>query len=202
MSLIQYVFSIFLWFLFFWLLVRFMRDILGKRKLEKVKKKSSPKIQAVLDHRKLSIKKQKEDKKILREEERYMRKFDNWERVKGGEAWIKLRQSREAKKCVSQYLSVGSINDYFNFLDCYIENGGVPTHHYNGTCRERIYIAKSKCKIFSSEWKDKIVVIVMPGCEIIHGKNGHNNFYFYDDILNQKYAEEIPTYKNWAKRCI
>jgi hypothetical protein len=111
-----------------------------------------------------------------------------------------------ANRAIKKHLRRGDSSDYFQFLDAYIEAGGKPSHHYDYDCGNDIYVATNVCKIFPLYGADSIMVIMMPGCRIIEGDyrsrplqgwNGHNNFYSYDNILNQKYATWVPTYSDW-----
>ncbi len=119
----------------------------------------------------------------------------------------KRKKSKKARDCIkSNRLALGCASDYFDFLDAYVEAGGKPTHHYPYTLTDQIYIATKTCEIFPLSGSSSIMVIMMPGCQIILGDSssrplqgwqGHNSFYSYDDILNQKYASYVPTYSDW-----
>ena len=111
-------------------------------------------------------------------------------------------EERYAHENIKRYLNRGNAADYFKFLSRYVELGGKPTHHYdyeftNLFGRPIVYIAKNECKIFPLYGAKSIMVVMMPGCIVIDGDVGHNNFYRYDDILNQKYGRKVPTYSDW-----
>ena len=160
-----------------------------------VKKEATPKIQEVLNLRKLSIEKRTQEEMVVKKRSEMMARYPFLSPAQ-------IEQELKFEECFDKYLSVGVRDDYFNFLNAYVESGGIPNQHrdYWVEYNKEIYIAKNKIEIFPLYGSRVKKIIIMPGCEIIDGNPGRNNFYCYDDILNQKYAYYIPTYKDWEER--
>ena len=175
---------------------------------KEVKKEATSKIQAVIDRREWFLKKKKE-------EEEQIKKEMEMSLIYKGLSPSEIQAEIKGEECFRKYvllgnLSVGSKNDYFDFLDLYIEHGGSASHHYKNNIEESlkqhknmdnmIYIARNEIEIFPSHGSLGKMIIVMPDCKVISGYGARNQFYCYDDISNQKYAFWIPTYKDWVKR--
>ena len=122
----------------------------------------------------------------------------DWDKRKEEQKTIQRKREAIANEFIRKYLIHGNSTDYFMFLDTYIKSGGKVSHHYDYEFRgNRVYIARNICEIFPLYGSSAIMVIMMPGCRVTEGDKGHNNFYSYDDILNQKYASWFPTYSDW-----
>ena len=175
-----------------------------KETKKKDKKKASLKIKSVIDRRKWFLEKEKKEKEQIKKEIEMSLIYKNLSPAE-------IKAEIKAEECFRKYvslgnLSVGCADDYFDFLDSYFEHGGIATHHYENNIEknlkesQEIYIARNEIEIFPSYGSSGKIIIVMPGCKVIHGNEFGNNFYCYDDILNQKYAFWIPTFKDWAER--
>lgn len=204
----RYFLSAFLWLLFFVCLFVFLKDI--KDKLwKKEEEEATPKIippliEGVINRREWFLQKMKDAERMRELSFKYPNL--NQDEIKG---------ELMAEKCFSKYvslgnLSVGCADDYFDFLDSYVEHGGSATHHYenninkslkeNENKSQEIYIARNEIEIFPAHGSPGKIIIVMPGCTVIHGYQACNAFYCYDNISNQKYAFWIPTFKDWLER--